>query len=290
MDRPINLGILLGVCFGLLVVSTPFQKAGVATPQSVLRHYDLGDPHPASTPLPGELREASGLAATSDGRLFCHNDERGTVFQIDPSMGAILRQLAIGEKDLRGDFEGIAIAGSDVYLVTSDGIIYLLPGGGRGEHTEARIFETGLGAGWDIEGLCYDPDTESLLLACKENPSKKKFRHVYSFSLRTHALDKSPRFVIDRKALEREHGIRDFQPTSIERHPQSGTFLLLSSSDPAVIELSASGKLIATARLKRSVHAQPEGLTIGPDLTIYICNEGKDNGTLVRYPYKPGGE
>jgi hypothetical protein len=267
----------------LCAVLSPAQQAN--PPHPVLARYGLGASHPAAFRLPRELREASGLAATADGRLFCHNDERGVVFQVDPESGLVLKQFSAGGTQLRGDFEGIAVADSSICIVTSAGDIYIFSEPREGEQAPVQVHETGLGPSYDIEGLCYDPDTRALLLACKENPSEKSLRCVYSFSLRTFRLDRTPRFTIDRKKIEKEFGIRHFRPTSIERHPQSGTFLILSSSDPAVIELSRSGTLIAAVRLNESVHPQPEGLAVGPDLTLYICNEGKDRGTLIRYPY-----
>ena len=57
--------------------------------------------------LPPELSEISGLALTDDGRLFAHNDESARISEIDYRRGTILKHFYAGEKDLRGDFEGL---------------------------------------------------------------------------------------------------------------------------------------------------------------------------------------
>src|SRR3954462_5238642 len=73
--------------------------------------------------LPDTLHEISGLAALPDGRLFAHDDEHGVIYEIDPAEGELKKSFALGDPPLRGDFEGIAIADRDFYLMTSDGIL-----------------------------------------------------------------------------------------------------------------------------------------------------------------------
>jgi uncharacterized protein YjiK len=258
------------------------QSSGVV--RSSLSLYDVANQKAATAQLPSELREISGLACDGRGRVFCHNDEQAVVFQIDPVRGKILEKFSVGDRTFRRDFEGIAVADSIMFLVTSDGTLYEFtrtPSGGR---AAARTYATGLGSGWDIEGLCYDPATRSLLIACKENPREKRLRHVYAFSLKSHGLLQSPRFILDVEKIEKKAKIKDFRPSAIERHPASGTFFILSSSEPAILELSPSGEILAAVRLPDSIHRQPEGLTFDGDLTLYISNEGKNHGTVSRYP------
>jgi uncharacterized protein YjiK len=261
------------------------QPAGSQVPQ--LHRYQLDNTAPLSARLPRDLREVSGLTADSRGNIFCHNDEQGIVYQIDPVLGTVARKFSVGSRLLRRDYEGIAVAESLMFLVTSNGTIFEFSSAPSGGRAEARTYTTGLSAGWNIEGLCYDPSRQSLLLACKDHPSKDRHRCVYSFSLRSHRLDPTPRFVLDLRRIEKEWGIGQFHPSSIERHPVSGTFFVLSSSEPAILELSAAGEILAAAALPRSAHRQPEGLTFGADLTLFISNEGKDHGIVARYPYRP---
>ena len=51
--------------------------------------------------LPRRLREISGLAVTSDGRLFGHDDERAVIYEIDVEGGQIVKSFAIGDPPRR---------------------------------------------------------------------------------------------------------------------------------------------------------------------------------------------
>ncbi len=277
---PVNILIAIGLLF-----ASHASAQGADPPVSMLTSYNLAEKNPPTARLPRELREVSGLAASRDGKVFCHNDERGLVYQINPGKGTILSQFSVGDRVLRQDYEGLAVAESLMFLITSNGKLYQFSEATPNGRAEITEYATGLGSGWDIEGLCYDPSTRSLLLACKENPVKKRLRYIYAFSLKTHSLESAPRFIIDLEKLEKKWKIKQFRPSSIERHPISGSFFVLSSSDPAILEVSAAGGLLAAVSLRNAVHRQPEGLTFGADLTMYICNEGKDHGIVVRYPY-----
>ena len=76
--------------------------------------------------LPREMREVSGLALTSDGRLLAHGDERGRVYVIDPRGGALLKSFGIGNRDAdaSADFEGITVAQGRIFMVASNGMLY----------------------------------------------------------------------------------------------------------------------------------------------------------------------
>lgn len=255
--------------------------------KEVLSKYDLKSKKPYLVKLPRVLREVSGLAATSDGRIVAHNDENGLVFQIDPRSGDIMKTISVGNRIFRQDFEGIAVTDSLMFLVTSEGEIYEFREVADGLAAPTRIYSSGIRRSLEIEGLCYDPATTCLLLACKQysKKSEKNTRFVLAYSLITHSLESTPRFVINVEEISEYLNIRTFNPTGIERHPESGSFIVLSSAGPAIIELSSDGVLLDARKLPGSVHDQPEGITFGPDNALYIANEGRSRGTLVRYDY-----
>ena len=162
------------------------------TINSELSKYNFKPEESLVIKLPGELQEISGLTMTDDGRLFGHNDEKGFVYQIDYSNGNITKKFSLGEKYEREDFEGIAYANKKFYIVTSNGVLYEFDEGSDGESVSFQVYETDLNSKNDVEGLCFDPETNSLLLACKGYPGKgfKKQKAVYSFSLDRMKLDK----------------------------------------------------------------------------------------------------
>ena len=275
----------------------------VSAVESMLARYDLDRPESHLKLVP-ELKEISGITVSDDDRLFAHDDEKGTVYQLDPKNGKIIKSFAILEKRWFGqelameDFEDIAVAGKRFYMVTSSGVIYGFPEGKDGAKVEAVRHETFLNDLYDVEGLCYDPLSDALLLACKEYPegislqqllfnrekSKLKLKPVYSFSLRSMSLDKSPRFLIDGKSLQKKSSEKKFKPSAIERHPLSGTFFVLAARGKLLVEISADGKVINVARLPSKDHPQPEGLSFTSDNDMLICNEGVARAaSLLRY-------
>lgn len=258
-----------------------------ASHESMLRHYDLSGTEASTKKLPGRLSEASGLAISKDGKLFSHDDEQATVYQVDLSSGKILKQFSLGRFGIKGDFEDIAIAGNLMYLVRSDGVIYEFPEGDDGRTVEYRTYKTPLTASHDVEGMCYDPETDALLLACKEFPGKgyEEYRAVYSFSLKSKSLNPKPRFLISLREVTKKSDKKEFRPSGIERHPVSGSFFIIAAHGSSVIELSKDGTLLGQQSINKKVNSHPEGITFAPDMTLILCNDGQGaKGTLTLYP------
>jgi len=251
---------------------------------SELSKYNFKPEESLRIKLTGELQEISGLTMTDDGRLFGHNDEKGFVYQIDYSNGNIIKKFSLGEKYEREDFESIAYAKNKFYMVSSNGDIYEFEEGSDGESVIYNILKTDLKSKYDVEGLCYDPETNSLLLACKGYPGKgfKKQKAIYSFSLDEMKLEKEPRFLINLSEIK-----KTFNPSGIERNPNTGTFFIIASNGNAIIEISKDGKLIDKKKLPPVIHEQPEGITFTPDKSLIISNEGDfTRGSIVIHKYQ----
>ncbi len=258
-----------------------------AQPESAMKRYDL-DRGGHSVRLPKPLREISGLTTAPDGRVFAHNDERGVVYRIDPMTGSILSWFHLGRTVVTEDFEGIAATKSRMYMVTSGGEIYEFRRAGEGQRVEYRIHRTPLDRDNDVEGLCYDARSNSLLLACKGDAGKgfKDSRAVYSFSLKDRKLRAKPRFVLDEGRLNDEARGKHFRPSGIERHPFTGTFFLLAAEGESLAEISPDGSIIAQHKLPKDRHPQAEGITFLPNGDMLISDEGKKSGTLTIYSYQ----
>jgi uncharacterized protein YjiK len=124
--------------------------------------------------LPGRLREISGLALTTDERLFAVTDEKAIVYELDYLQGGIVKSFALGDPVVRGDFEGIAVLDDTIWLMTSDGSLLATKEGADGQDMRYRTFDTGHGDYCELEGLAQDRAAGTLILACKEANSKKK--------------------------------------------------------------------------------------------------------------------
>ncbi|MFC2092705.1 SdiA-regulated domain-containing protein [Bacteroidota bacterium] len=254
------------------------------TINSELSKYNFKPEESLVIKLPGELQEISGLTMTDDGRLFGHNDEKGFVYQIDYSNGNVIKKFSLGKKYEREDFEGIAYAHNIFYMVASKGDLYEFDEGRDGESVSFNVYKTDLNSKNDVEGLCFDPETNSLLLACKGYPGKgfKKQKAIYSFSLDRMKLEKDPRFLIDLSEIK-----QTFNPSGIERNPNTGTFFIIAANGNAILEISEHGELIDISKLPPVIHEQPEGITFAPDKSLIISDEGDfERGSIVLHLYQ----
>jgi uncharacterized protein YjiK len=234
--------------------------------------------------LSNSLKEISGLALLNVYEIIAHNDEEGTVYTLKFVNLEMTGKLKLGDGKVQKDFEGIAVVERSVYMVASNGVIYKSDHSMKNEIADFKIFKTALKIENDVEGLCYDKSTNSLLLACKNEPGmgKANSRAIYSFDLQRMSLERNPRFVISLKELMQKYGLKDFAPSGIERNPVNGNFFVLSSNPPSIIELNPLGKILAAVRLNPKVNPQSEGITFLNDGTMLIADEGqKKSGTIT---------
>ncbi|MEW5797918.1 MAG: SdiA-regulated domain-containing protein [Bacteroidota bacterium] len=255
------------------------------TQKPELRSYDFAAKNIVQVELPKPLKEISGLAVSNDGKLFAHHDESGDLFQINSADGSVVKKFSLGPRRVSEDFEGIAIAGDLLYLVTSSGVLYEFAEGNNNEKVPYKVFETPLLEEYDVEGLCYDPNTKCLLLACKGYSGLANIgsKAVFAFSLTTKKMERLPRFLLSLKELEAMLHDKPFHPSGIEYVPATGTFFILDSYIKSVIEISPEGKVLQSVKLKNTLHKQPEGITLLRDGTLCISDEGSNHGTLTFY-------
>lgn len=263
------------------ITSEKEQKTRNNTPDGIgsLSDYDISSLSPVRIDLPSELIEVSGITFTEDNRLFAHGDEDGDIFEIDISTGKIIKRFHLGNLlVIKGDFEDIAYAKGKFYLVESNGKLYEFNEGNNGEFVKYKTYKTFLTGKNDVEGLCYDNETNSLLLACKESGGKDygKDKTVYSFSLDNLELDETPRFVISSKDIKNNSVEGKFNPSGIAKNPVGGSFYIIASRGNIIVELSKSGEVLDQALLPEKVHIQAEGIAFKNDGTLFISNEGKE--------------
>ena len=228
--------------------------------------------------LPISLNEISGISYSSEGKLFGHNDEIGVVYQINQTNGKIIKRFQLGSWGIEADFEGIAVAHDRFFLITSKGILYEFREGSDLEKVKFNEIDLGFSSSFEIEGLCYDQATNSLLIASKNYAGKDKkhkgMRAVYSFALETNKLDKTPRFLLSLKELKSKYEFKGFYPSAISRNPSTGNFFILSSKGgSSIIEMDSKGNLLNGWKLDNKTHPQPEGLTFDQNGNMLISDE-----------------
>lgn len=242
----------------------------------------------AQTALPPALREISGMAASADGRIFAHDDERAIVYQLDIATGQPLRSFALGAPPEAGDFEGLAITPAGAfYMITSTGQIYSFREGGAGASVAFERFDTGLAPACEIEGLAYLAAEQSLIIACKRNQARAMRETISLYAWRPGEAAARPWRNYDGRSIAAAAGVSRFQPSSVEFDAASGRMLLLSARDGALAEFAPDGALIA-ARALNSSHVQAESLAITPDGGLLIGDEGgRGVAQLSRYGREP---
>jgi uncharacterized protein YjiK len=244
---------------------------------TVLSHYSFDAQSLTQWELPKKLREISGLAMTPDGRLFAHGDEQGIVYQIDYDSGELVKAFALGDPTVQGDFEGIAVQGNVVYLVTSHGKIYRALEGHDGERVEYEMFDTGLWKQCEIEGLTVDARGQDLLLACKEprNEALAGVRMIYRWSIQEHHVLEPQSIAIDASAVARRLGTKSFNPSDVTLARTGGHMIFVAARQQALVETDANGTVVAALRFPLADrHRQPEGLAIAPDGRMIVADEG----------------
>ena len=280
-----------------LLVLTGVDSGGTdrsQTPQSgvSLAAYELRAESATHWDLPRRLNEISGLAMTSDHRLLAHNDEVGVVFEIDYRDGSIVKefQLADMTAPVADDFEGIAVAGSQVYLVTSSGRLYEFREGVAGESVLFFVYATGLGRDCEIEGLSYDTDRRELLLMCKDARSRSLAGRLpmYRWSIDDKRLSADTPTVLSVRDFARQIGSNRYRPSGIERHPVSGNYFVVAANPGAIAEVTPAGEVLDAKRFTARWHRQVEGIAFAADGALIVADEGGGGrASLTVYP-RPG--
>lgn len=266
--------LLAGACAEAPV---PDDASPTVGPDTTAAHaplpYRLAAPD-AAFELAPPLAEISGLVWLPSGRLGAVEDENGTLYELDPATGAVVRATPFAGA---GDFEGLAFDGEVVWALESNGSLYRLA-----EGEAVRPVASGVAATCDAEGLAWDAGAARLLVACKERPGvdDPHVRSVHAFDPATSRLDPAPAFLLDRRALDRPGA--PFKPSALARHPASGLWYVASSTTRTVVAVDAQGRVHGEGGLPQALAPQPEGLAFAPDGTLYVASEGRP-GRLLRF-------
>ncbi len=296
---------MLFLCSGCNFPQREGDKSKEIELDSFTFSYNLEQPE-AVWQLPAELREISGLAFSGDSTLAAVQDEDAKIYLLSSSSGKLLNVYTFGKK---GDYEGITMVGSTAWAVKSNGELFRVE-----QFSEARPvvtkYTTPLSAANNMEGLVYDRETNSLLLACKGKPGLKNgekyegFKAIYSFGLDELKLNTTPKYLIDLSVIEafRSQGaIREFyikatkktglisdalffEPSGIAIHPQTNHLYIISHTAKLLLVLNRETVIVHIQKLNPSLFNQPEGICFSPDGTLFISNEGgKGQGSVLKF-------
>jgi uncharacterized protein YjiK len=247
--------------------------------QELARRLALADANPtkpvpvAEWIMPPELREISGLALTTRGTVLTHDDNVGRVYEIDPKTGILLKGFSL-EGGVRGDFEAITIAGTDVYLLRSNGKIYKFKEGADASQVPYSVYDTGLGKQCEFESMAYEADSSRLVLACKKFLDKKAPKEVLIFHVPLPLGDPSAitSLQVPIKNVIGSNKWTNFHPSDINIDPITKNYVIVASKEKGLIVVTPDGEVVRSEPLPGD-HRQAEGVAITQDGLLLVSDE-----------------
>lgn|SRR5690242_1061262 len=265
------------------VATDSIQKTGFT--------YNLKKPE-HSWELEKDLQEVSGNTWLDKDHLIVIEDLHGRLYvlKFDDKNATVEKKIDFHKTKGKFDIEDVTMVGNTVYAMWSHGVVYAIENWNSNDPKVTK-YPTSLSKHNNTEGLCYDPVTKNLLIACKGASgiagAKKSDKAVYEFSIQTKMLYRKPFLVIHKKDFEKFDGDKlDFNPSAIAIQPISHNIYLLSTKDNKCMAVyNRDGKLIGFQKIDDNMMEQPEGLTFSPEGKLYISTEGKghDRGKLFEF-------
>jgi uncharacterized protein YjiK len=244
--------------------------------------------------LPRDMREVSGLALTSDGRLLAHGDEQGRVYVIDPRGGALLKRFSIGNTvaDASADFEGITVANGRILMVASNGMLYEFAEGEDGERIGFTVHDTRLGHECEFEGVAFDSTQGIVVLPCKTVGTRNLRDHLVLYRWRLGGSGDSTLapITIPLNKVIGSNRWKGLHPSDITVDPATGHYVLVAAQEKALIEITPSGEVVRAVPLPGK-HGQPEGIALTADGILIVGDEARSRPatlTLYRWPLTAG--
>ena len=254
-------------------------------------NYELNKPG-HTWKLPEQLIEVSGNAWVDNDHLILIEDMHTVLYliKLDDKNATLEKTIQFKEEDRdKFDIEDVTIANDVVYALWSHGTLFKI----KDWRNKPQVDEikTFLKKENNTEGLCFDPVTNKLLLACKDESDipgeKKSTRAVYDFDVANNTLSDKPFLLIRKGDFEKVADEKlEFNPSAIAVHPVTHDIYLLSTRDNKCMAIyTRDGKLKDFQFIDKDLMPQPEGMCFSPDGKLYISSEGKngDPGNLFEF-------
>jgi uncharacterized protein YjiK len=258
-------------------------------------NYDLKNPN-HTWKLPGQLVEVSGNTWIDKDHLILIEDLHPNLYlvKIDDKNATLEKTIPFAVEDKeKFDIEDVTYVNNTVYALWSHGVLFKISDWQTKPQVEQ--IKTFLSKENNTEGLCYDPVTQKLLVACKDASNvadeKKSTKAVYAFDMAVNKLNDQPFLLIHKKDFEKVADQKlDFNPSAIAIHPVTHDIYLLSTRDNKCMAVySHDGTLKAFQFIDKELMPQPEGICFSPEGKIYISSEGKKGEPGNLFEFDPSG-
>ncbi len=276
------------------VLAAQAHEIAATRKQEFARRLALADANPtkqlpvAEWIMPPELREISGLALTSRGTVLTHDDNVGRVYEIDPRTGILLKGFSLAG-GVRGDFEAITIAGTDIYLLRSNGKIYKFREGADASQVPYSIYDTGLGKDCEFESMAYEADSSALVLVCKKFLDKKAPKELLIYHVPLPLGDRSAitAMQVAMKDVIGQNKWKDFHPSDINIDPFTKNYVIVASREKGLIVVTPDGEVVRSESLPGD-HRQAEGVAITQDSLLLVSDEANVKPPAITlYRWRP---
>jgi len=256
-------------------------------------NYDLKNPN-HTWKLPGQLVEVSGNTWIDKDHLILIEDLHPNLYlvKIDDKNATLEKTIPFAVEDKeKFDIEDVTYVNNTVYALWSHGVLFKISDWQTKPQVEQ--IKTFLSKENNTEGLCYDPVTQKLLVACKDASNvadeKKSTKAVYAFDMAVNKLNDQPFLLIHKKDFEKVVDQKlDFNPSAIAIHPVTHDIYLLSTRDNKCMAVySHDGTLKAFQFIDKELMPQPEGICFSPEGKLYISSEGKKGGPGNLFEFDP---
>lgn len=236
--------------------------------------------------LPYHYSEISALALTPDNRLLALGDENSEIWEIDYRRGVVTKRFTVGDPAIQADFEALVAVDKQLFLMDSKGRIYRTTEGADGTQVPYDEFDPGLGKECEFEGISYDPAAAALLMACKHvgKGAPQSALVIYRVTLADRQPTSVPLVVPIGELNRRGAPWKRFEASEITRDPRTGNFLVMSSLQHGLVEITPAGGVVRVASIPGN-HRQPEGAAITPDGRLIVADEAAgDRPVITVYP------
>lgn len=257
------------------------SRTGEPAAQEASIAYDLSKPA-LSWSLPPELKEISGNTWIDANHLLVIEDLHPILYllRLEKDKAVIEKRIPFEvASDKKFDIEDVTASGNTAYALWSHGDIFKISNWQT--HPEVKEMPTNLDKKNNTEGICIDPLSQNLLIACKNEAGleeeKKSDRSIYLFDLSTEKLNTDPFLVIEKKDIKKLMGEKiNFYPSAVAVHPQTHDVYVLSTKEnKCMVQYTHDGKIKGFQNINKDLMPQPEGMCFSPEGTLFISTEGK---------------
>jgi len=273
--------------------ASELQKLAETRKKELERRIAAADVHPdTSLPIamwmmPSQLREISGLAPTSRGTVLTHDDNSGRISEIDPRTGILVKSFSLLGNQ-KQDFEAIAIAGNDIFLMASDGKLFKFREGADGQQVSFIMFDPGLSKQCEFEGLAYEADTKRLVMACKRLLDKLAPKEVLLYRM-PFPLNRATitALKVPLQDVIGSNKWTKFRPSDITIDPITKNYVIVASQEKGLLVMTPDGDVVRSGPLPGD-HQQAEGVAITNDSILLISDEANVNpAAITLYKWRP---